>query len=49
MRDWTLDELRAAARLAGNLEAVASFGDFEGGPLTGADAWRAILLFRREE
>ncbi|MCB9706786.1 MAG: class I SAM-dependent methyltransferase [Myxococcales bacterium] len=47
MRDWTLDEIRAASRLAGGLTEVACFGDFEGGPVDGPDAWRAIFVFRR--
>jgi SAM-dependent methyltransferase len=48
MRDWTLDEIRAASRLAGGeLMPVATFGDFEGGPLAGDDAWRAIFVFQR--
>ncbi|PRQ06671.1 class I SAM-dependent methyltransferase [Enhygromyxa salina] len=49
MRDWTLDEVRAASRLAGGaLVPVACFGDFEGGPVTAEAAWRAIFVFRRE-
>jgi SAM-dependent methyltransferase len=47
MRDWTLDEVRAASRLAGGgLVPVACFGDFEGGPIDAESAWRAILVFR---
>ncbi|KIG19371.1 Methyltransferase [Enhygromyxa salina] len=48
MRDWTLDEVRAASRLAGGeLVPVACFGDFESGPVTAEAAWRAIFVFRR--
>jgi SAM-dependent methyltransferase len=44
-RFWTRDELRAAARLAG-LPVAAQYGDFGGGPLDGAQAWRMISVLR---
>ena len=48
-RFWTATELTAAVRLAGGFDVVASYGDFDGdGPVDAADAWRMILVLRRE-
>ena len=49
-RFWTLTELTAAIRLAGGFTVVASYGDFDtAAPVEAADAWRMILILRREE
>ncbi len=49
-RFWTATELTAAIRLAGGFAVVASYGDFDDGtPVGAADAWRMILVLRREE
>jgi SAM-dependent methyltransferase len=49
-RFWTATELTAAIRLAGGFAVVASYGDFDGDtPVEAADAWRMILVLRREE
>jgi SAM-dependent methyltransferase len=48
-RFWTATELTAAIRLAGGFSVVASYGDFGTDlPLDAADAWRMILILRRE-
>jgi SAM-dependent methyltransferase len=47
-RFWTATELDAAIRLAGGLEIVAQYGDFDAGvPLDSSEAWRMITLLRR--
>jgi SAM-dependent methyltransferase len=49
-RFWTATELTAAIRLAGGFAVVASYGDFDADtPVEAADAWRMILVLRREE
>jgi SAM-dependent methyltransferase len=49
-RFWTATELTAAIRLAGGFAVVASYGDFEtDSPVEAADAWRMILVLRRED
>ena len=49
-RFWTATELTAAIRLAGGFAVVASYGNFDDGtPVGAADAWRMILVLRREE
>jgi SAM-dependent methyltransferase len=49
-RFWTATELTAAIRLAGGFAVVASYGDFDTDtPVEAADAWRMILVLRREE
>jgi SAM-dependent methyltransferase len=48
-RFWTATELTAAIRLAGGFAVVASYGDFEADtPVEAPDAWRMILVLRRE-
>jgi SAM-dependent methyltransferase len=48
-RFWTATELTAALRLAGGFAVAASYGDFEAdSPVDAADAWRMILVLRRE-
>lgn len=48
-RFWTATELAAAVRLAGGFSVVASYGDFGADlPLDATDAWRMILVLRRE-
>ncbi len=48
-RFWTATELTAALRLAGGFTLAASYGDFEGdAPVDATDAWRMILVLRRE-
>jgi hypothetical protein len=48
-RFWTATELTAAIRLAGGFTVAASYGDFDGDvPVDAADAWRMILVLRRE-
>jgi hypothetical protein len=48
-RFWTATELAAAVRLAGGFSVVASYGDFGADlPLDAAEAWRMILVLRRE-
>jgi SAM-dependent methyltransferase len=48
-RFWTATELTAALRLAGGFALAASYGDFEAdSPLDAADAWRMILVLRRQ-
>ena len=48
-RFWTATELTAAIRLAGGFTVAASYGDFgTDSPLDGPDAWRMILVLRRE-
>jgi SAM-dependent methyltransferase len=48
-RFWTATELTAAIRLAGGFAVVASYGDFDADtPVEAADAWRMILVLRRE-
>lgn len=47
-RFWTATELDAAIRLAGGLDVVARYGDFDAGVgLDSPDAWRMITLLRR--
>jgi SAM-dependent methyltransferase len=49
-RFWTATELTAAIRLAGGFAVAASYGDFGADtPVEAADAWRMILVLRREE
>jgi SAM-dependent methyltransferase len=49
-RFWTATELTAAIRLAGGFAVAASYGDFDADtPVEAADAWRMILVLRREE
>jgi SAM-dependent methyltransferase len=49
-RFWTATELTAAIRLAAGFAVVASYGDFDAdSPVEAADAWRMILILRREE
>jgi SAM-dependent methyltransferase len=49
-RFWTATELTAAIRLAGGFAVVASYGDFDGDTsVAAADAWRMILVLRRED
>jgi SAM-dependent methyltransferase len=49
-RFWTATELTAAIRLAGGFAVVASYGDFDADtPVEAADAWRMILVLRRED
>ena len=48
-RFWTATELTAAIRLAGGFTVAASYGDFDGDlPVDAVDAWRMILVLRRE-
>jgi SAM-dependent methyltransferase len=48
-RVWTATEMTAAIRLAGGFSVVASYGDFGSDePVDAADAWRMILVLRRE-
>ena len=48
-RFWTATELTAAIRLAGGFAVAASYGDFDADtPVEAADAWRMILVLRRE-
>jgi SAM-dependent methyltransferase len=48
-RFWTATELTAALRLAGGFAVAASYGDFEtDSPVDAPDAWRMILVLRRE-
>lgn len=48
-RFWTATELTAAIRLAGGFAVVASYGDFEADtPVEAPDAWRMVLILRRE-
>lgn len=48
-RFWTATELTAAIRLAGGFTVVASYGDFDAdSPVEAPDAWRMILVLRRE-
>jgi SAM-dependent methyltransferase len=48
-RFWTATELTAAIRLAGGFAVVARYGDFETDtPVDAPDAWRMILVLRRE-
>jgi SAM-dependent methyltransferase len=49
-RFWTATELTAAIRLAGGFAVVASYGDFDADiSVEAADAWRMILVLRRED
>jgi SAM-dependent methyltransferase len=49
-RFWTATELTAAIRLAGGFAVAARYGDFDADtPLEAADAWRMILVLRRED
>jgi SAM-dependent methyltransferase len=49
-RFWTATELTAAIRLAGGFTIVASYGDFDTDtPVEAPDAWRMILILRRED
>jgi SAM-dependent methyltransferase len=48
-RFWTATELTAAIRLAGGFTVLASYGDFDADlPLDAAEAWRMILVLRRQ-
>ena len=49
-RFWSATELVAAIRLAGGFAVVASYGDFDADtPVEAPDAWRMILVLRRED
>ncbi|MEV5829925.1 class I SAM-dependent methyltransferase [Spirillospora sp. NPDC052242] len=52
-RFWTAGELDAAIRLAGDLTAVARYGDFGDGAdavaLTDPEAWRMITILRADQ
>jgi SAM-dependent methyltransferase len=49
-RFWTATELIAAIRLAGGFAVLASHGDFDDAtPVEAVDAWRMILILRRED
>lgn len=45
-RFWSATELAAVIRLAGTLEVVAQYGDFDGAALTDPAAWRMITVLR---
>jgi SAM-dependent methyltransferase len=48
-RFWSATEMAAALRLAGGLVLAASYGDFDAdSPVDARDAWRMILVLRRE-
>jgi SAM-dependent methyltransferase len=48
-RFWSATELSAAIKLAGGFTVVASYGDFDADlPVDAAEAWRMILVLRRE-
>jgi SAM-dependent methyltransferase len=48
-RFWSATEMVAALRLAGGLVLAASYGDFDAdSPVDAPDAWRMILVLRRE-
>ncbi len=49
MRDWTFDELRAAAQLAGGWSLIGQHGAFDDVTAVDAsdDSWRMILVFQR--
>jgi SAM-dependent methyltransferase len=48
-RFWTATEMVAAIRLAGGLDIVASYGDFDADlPVEAPEAWRLILVLRRK-
>jgi SAM-dependent methyltransferase len=48
-RFWSATEMAAALRLAGGLVLAASYGDFDtDSPVDAPDAWRMILVLRRE-
>jgi SAM-dependent methyltransferase len=48
-RFWTATEITAAIRLAGGFTVVATYGDFDQTtPVDAPEAWRLILVFRRE-
>ena len=48
-RFWTATELAAVLRLAGGFTLAASYGDFDAdSPVDAAQAWRMILVLRRE-
>jgi len=48
-RFWTATELTAAIRLAGGFAVAARYGDFDtDSPVDAAEAWRMILVLRRE-
>jgi SAM-dependent methyltransferase len=48
-RFWTATELTAALRLAGGFAVAATYGDFDAdSPVESPDAWRMILVLRRE-
>jgi SAM-dependent methyltransferase len=48
-RFWTATEMAAAVRLAGGFTVAASYGDFDADlPVDAPDAWRMILVLRRE-
>ena len=48
-RFWTATELTAAIRLADGFTVVARYGDFDADtPVEAPDAWRMILVLRRE-
>jgi SAM-dependent methyltransferase len=49
-RFWTATELIAAIRLAGGFAVAAIHGDFDDGTaVDAADAWRMILILRRQD
>jgi SAM-dependent methyltransferase len=48
-RFWTATELSAAIRLAGGFTVAARYGNFDNdSPVDAAEAWRMILVLRRE-
>jgi SAM-dependent methyltransferase len=48
-RFWSATEMAAALRLAGGLVLAASYGNFDAdSPVDAPDAWRMILVLRRE-
>jgi hypothetical protein len=48
-RFWTATELTAAIRLSGGFAVAARYGDFDADtPVEAPDAWRMILVLRRE-
>ncbi|MBO0806101.1 MAG: class I SAM-dependent methyltransferase [Nocardiopsaceae bacterium] len=47
-RFWTFTEMTAATRLAGGLSLAATYGDFDSTALDAPDAWRMILILRRD-
>lgn len=46
-RGWTATEVEAAVRLTNCMVIAKRYGSFEGDPLEGDDAWRMIIVLRR--